>query len=80
LTTTDTMPQVEAIKAAVSSLKIYEAPATQELLDPSLPVEHYSGRQNRDVTAHSLILHTSGSTGTHSIMSFDFTLPVVTIR
>ncbi|KAI4943374.1 putative NRPS-like protein biosynthetic cluster [Alternaria rosae] len=63
LTTVDTMPQIEAIKKAVPSLKVYEAPTSQEMLDPSFPTEHYPGRQNRDVTAHSLILHTSGSTG-----------------
>ena len=80
LTTCDTMPQVEAIKAAVPSLTIYETPTTKELLDSSLPAEHYPGRQDRDVTAHSLILHTSGSTGTHSIISFNFALHVIPIR
>jgi acyl-CoA synthetase (AMP-forming)/AMP-acid ligase II len=66
LTTVDTMPQVEAIKEAVPNLKIYEAPTSQELLDPSVPAEHYPSRQSRDATAHTLILHTSGSTGTYS--------------
>ncbi|KAI4701882.1 putative NRPS-like protein biosynthetic cluster [Alternaria sp. Ai002NY15] len=47
LTTVDMMPQVQAIKGAVPSLTIYEAPTTKELLDPSLPTEHYPGRQNR---------------------------------
>jgi len=80
LTTVDTMPQVEAIKAAVSSLRIYEAPATRELLDPSLPMEHYSGRQDRNAKAHSLILHTSGSTGTHFIITSDFALHIVPVH
>ncbi|KAL1792436.1 hypothetical protein ACET3X_008943 [Alternaria dauci] len=63
LSTVETLPQVEAIKTAVPSLQIYQAPTTAELLDPNLPAEHYSGRHSRDVTASSLILHTSGSTG-----------------
>jgi len=80
LTTVDMMPQVQAIKGAVPSLTIYEAPTTTELVDPSLPTEHYPGRQNRDVTAHSLILHTSGSTGTHPIILFDFVLDVIPVH
>ncbi|RYN15583.1 hypothetical protein AA0121_g10488 [Alternaria tenuissima] len=63
LSTVETMPQVEVIKDAVPSLQVYQAPATAELLDSSLPAEHYKGRHSRDVTAPSLILHTSGSTG-----------------
>ena len=74
------MPQVQAIKGAVPSLMIYEAPTTKELLDLSLLMENYPGRQNRDVTAHSLILHTSGSTGTYSIISFEFALHVVPVH
>ena len=77
LTTVDMMPQVQAIKGAVPSLTIHEAPTSKELLDPNLPAEHYPGRQNRDVTAHSLILHPSGSTGTYSCFSFDFSLHFV---
>jgi len=80
LTTVDMMPQVQAIKGAVPGLTIYEAPTSKELLDPSLPTEHYPGRQNRDVAAHSLILHTSGSTGTHSVISFDFAIHVVSVH
>jgi hypothetical protein len=68
LSTVETMPHVDVIKDAVPSLKVYQAPATAELLDPSLPAEHYPGRHSRHVTAHSLILHTSGSTGTDPLI------------
>jgi acyl-coenzyme A synthetase/AMP-(fatty) acid ligase len=63
LTTIETAPQVEAIRAAIPNLRVFQAPTTQELLDPHIPVPYYAGRQSRDVSAHSLILHTSGSTG-----------------
>lgn len=63
LTTSEMMPQVKAIQDAVPSVRVYQAPATQDLLDPSLPTEHYPGRHSNDLKATSLILHTSGSTG-----------------
>ncbi|UPX12197.1 uncharacterized protein EKO05_0002760 [Ascochyta rabiei] len=63
LTTAETVSQVEIIREAIPHLKVYKAPTTQELLDSSLPTSQYAGRHNRDVAAHSLILHTSGSTG-----------------
>jgi hypothetical protein len=66
MSTAETMPHVEVIRDAVPNLRVYQAPTTQELLDPSLPVEHYPGRHSRDVAAHSLILHTSGSTGPYT--------------
>ncbi|XPS96951.1 hypothetical protein M3J09_006198 [Ascochyta lentis] len=63
LTTVETLPQVEIIREAIPSLKIFQSPTTEELLDPSLPASKYAGRHSRDVAAHSLVLHTSGSTG-----------------
>ncbi|KAF3034330.1 putative secondary metabolism biosynthetic enzyme [Didymella heteroderae] len=63
LTTAETAPQVEMIRKEVPQVRVFSAPTTQELLDPSLSVPSYSGRHSRDVSADSLILHTSGSTG-----------------
>lgn len=63
LTTTETRPQVDVIHKAIPQLKIFQVPATAELLNPSLSTSHYVGRQSRNVASHSLILHTSGSTG-----------------
>ena len=67
LTTIETAPQVEAIREAIPHLRVFQAPTTQELLDPDILAPHYIGRQNRDVAARSLILHTSGSTGEYHI-------------
>lgn len=63
LATPETLPKFEVIRSEIPQLKVFQAPTTQELLDPSLGVSYYEGRQNRDMAAHSLILHTSGSTG-----------------
>ncbi|KAF1351721.1 acetyl-CoA synthetase-like protein [Lizonia empirigonia] len=63
LTTIETLPQVEIIREAVPYPKIFQAPTTEELLNPSLPAFHYAGRHSRNIALHSLILHTSGSTG-----------------
>jgi acyl-CoA synthetase (AMP-forming)/AMP-acid ligase II len=63
LTTTETMPQVEAIRNAIPSLKVYQAPTVDEVFRPKSPAEHYRGRHSREIAAPSLILHTSGSTG-----------------
>ncbi|KAF2636075.1 acetyl-CoA synthetase-like protein [Massarina eburnea CBS 473.64] len=63
LTTTETQSQVNSIRDAIPNLKVFEAPTVQEVLDDSLSLQHYVSRHSRDVTAHSLILHTSGSTG-----------------
>ena len=64
LTTAETAPQVETIRKEVPQVRVFTAPTTQALLDSSLSVPPYSGRHSRDVSAESLILHTSGSTGT----------------
>lgn len=66
LATVDMKKQLEVIQQAVPHLKVFQAPTTQELLDPKLPVSHYASRQDGDAGAHSAILHTSGSTGTLS--------------
>jgi acyl-CoA synthetase (AMP-forming)/AMP-acid ligase II len=63
LSTIEMAPQVEVIREAVPHIRVFQAPTTQELLEPSIDVPHYAGRHSRDVAAKSLILHTSGSTG-----------------
>ncbi|KAH6622020.1 hypothetical protein C7974DRAFT_473418 [Boeremia exigua] len=63
LTTVETRAQVETVQKEIPHLKVFQAPTTLELLDSSLSVPQYAGRQSRDAAAHSLILHTSGSTG-----------------
>jgi acyl-coenzyme A synthetase/AMP-(fatty) acid ligase len=63
LTTVETISQVKTIQEAIPHMKVFETPSTKELLDPSRPASHYTGRHSRDAAAHSLILHTSGSTG-----------------
>ncbi|KAF3049355.1 putative secondary metabolism biosynthetic enzyme [Didymella keratinophila] len=63
LTTAETAPQVGMIEKEVPQVRVFRAPTTQELLNPSLSVPSYPGRHSRDVSAASLILHTSGSTG-----------------
>jgi acyl-CoA synthetase (AMP-forming)/AMP-acid ligase II len=63
LATAEMASQAEVIRKAVPQLKIFQAPTTQELLGPNLPVTHYDGHHSHDADAHSLILHTSGSTG-----------------
>lgn len=62
-TTVEIASQVEPIQRAIPQLRILQAPTTQELLDPHLPVSYYAGHHSRDAAAVSLILHTSGSTG-----------------
>jgi hypothetical protein len=63
LTTPETQAQVNSIQKTIPGLKVYLSPTSQELLDPSLSMPSYAGRHRPDVDAHSLILHTSGSTG-----------------
>ncbi|KAG9197068.1 hypothetical protein G6514_002473 [Epicoccum nigrum] len=63
LSTAEMASQAEVIRKAVPQLKIFQAPTTQELLDPYLHVANYAGHHSHDPDAHSLILHTSGSTG-----------------
>jgi acyl-CoA synthetase (AMP-forming)/AMP-acid ligase II len=63
LATAEMASQAEVIRKAVPQLKIFQAPTTQELLDPYLHVANYAGHHSHDPDAHSLILHTSGSTG-----------------
>ena len=63
LATAEMASQAETIRKAVPQLKIFQAPTIQEILDPNLPKSHYAGRHSHDADAHSLILHTSGSTG-----------------
>lgn len=63
LTSAETAPQVETIRKEVPQVRVFTAPTTQELLDPNLSVPPYPGKHSRNVSADSLILHTSGSTG-----------------
>ncbi|KAJ4991642.1 L-aminoadipate-semialdehyde dehydrogenase (nonribosomal peptide synthetase) [Stagonosporopsis vannaccii] len=63
LTTAETVSQVEAIRSQITELRIFQAPTTQDLLDPSLSVLSYKGQHSHDAATHCLILHTSGSTG-----------------
>lgn len=64
LTTAETASQVEMIQEDAPQVRVFTAPTTQELLDPHVSVPSYSGKHSQDASADSLILHTSGSTGT----------------
>lgn len=68
LTTAESKSQVDKIQQAIPKLKVFQAPTSQELLDSSQSAPYYAGRQSRDGNAHSLILHTSGSTGKKVLM------------
>ena len=63
LATAEMTSQAEVLRKAVPQLKIFQAPTTQELLGPDLLLSHYTGHHSHNADAHSLILHTSGSTG-----------------
>ena len=63
LTSSETKPIVETIQNAVPGLKVYQVPTFDDLFYSSQHAEHYPGRHSRDMAAHTLILHTSGSTG-----------------
>jgi acyl-coenzyme A synthetase/AMP-(fatty) acid ligase len=66
LTTIETAPQLQVIQEAIPHLRVFQAPTIKDLVDSSVSVSKYAGRHSRDAAAHSLILHTSGSTGATS--------------
>ena len=63
MTTAETATQVAAIQEAMPHLKTIQIPEAEVLMDLNASLAHFESRQDRNVTARSLILHTSGSTG-----------------
>ncbi|KAF2848117.1 acetyl-CoA synthetase-like protein [Plenodomus tracheiphilus IPT5] len=63
LTTIEMQTQLKTIQEALPEIKVYTGPTFQELFGRDEDVVKYKGRYSRDVNAHSLIIHTSGSTG-----------------
>ncbi|KAF1977379.1 acetyl-CoA synthetase-like protein [Bimuria novae-zelandiae CBS 107.79] len=63
MSSAETAKQVDGIREAIPHLRTVQVPKIREILEMKSSVTTYKGRHSRDVDAHSLILHTSGSTG-----------------